>query len=193
MSKKKTRYIQLVDSDGTTYYESVIYCYTLKSTNQHYVGQTCDETARRNDWNRASCNYGGMKIHLARLNNGISAEVWQYSILERVKSTELAEITKKSVGREKYWIGEKDSFYHGFNGNKGGAGLNGVEMSQEQRNKISASRKNAVVVTTADGKVTEYSSEEAAASALNVSRSTVSRFLKSGKTHPQMGFSISKK
>lgn len=187
-----SRYIQMVlNRVGNPVYVGVIYSYTLKATNQAYVGQAANEDARKQDWLRTSCKYGGVKIHSARSQYGISLQIWDYSQLETVVATDLKELQHKLDERETFWIDALDSFKNGFNGNRGGKGLKGVEMSDGQREKIRAAQNEQITIHFADGSSEVMPSHKAAAGRLQVSESTISRYLKSGKSHKN-GFSLSK-
>lgn len=184
----KTNY-QKTLVNGELMYCSVVYVYKLKLTGQCYVGVSAFEQNRRYSWSSIKNSYSGYKINAARKKYGISPNVWDYSVIEIIQEKELNEFLKRMDERESYWIAFYDSYYNGFNGNKGGRGRKGIGHTKTQTDAIiQASIKPVKVIMNGETKI--YSRSMDAAKDLNISLSMVSYYKNSGKSHHTLGFKI---
>ena len=117
----------------------IVYKYTSPS-GKVYIGQTCRERGRRNDFNE-NREYGGSRIDNAREKYG--PQNFKYEVLFRITSDNKDLIKTELNEKEQYFIKEyhsnEDKF--GYNMNEGGAGNVAFAMSEEARKKISESTK----------------------------------------------------
>lgn len=97
-----------------------------------YVGETTDETTRKQAWNKPnSKEYAGAKILTARNTYGLLC--WGYEVLEIVYAATKENLKKLLYVREAYYIEKYDSYENGFNGNRGGTGNTGVVFDEARR------------------------------------------------------------
>jgi hypothetical protein len=105
-----------------------------------YVGETTDETTRKQAWNKPnSKEYAGAKILTARNTYGLLC--WGYEVLEIVYAATKEDLKKLFYVREAYYIEEYDSYENGFNGNRGGTGNTGVVFDEERRKQTGDNRR----------------------------------------------------
>lgn len=147
--KKKKKAASSAKSNSTGCYEGVVYRYVLKKKDDPdyekcYVGETDNENDRRSKWRRQSnFSYAGRKLVRARKRTDVNKD-WVYEVLERVYAQTKKELKKRLKERETHYIAKFDSFYHGFNSNKGGSGLSGVkgkDYPNNWRRKVGAASK----------------------------------------------------
>lgn len=88
-----------------------------------YIGQASNLRGRLNQHlaNLRLGRHGQLKLHVAFSSHG--PEHWEFSILEQIELTELAELT----AREAYWIGLFDALAVGYNRAPPQAGMTGIE------------------------------------------------------------------
>lgn len=119
--------------------EGIVYKYTSPS-NKVYIGQTCRERGRRNDF-QESGEYGGSRIDNARKKYG--PRNFLYEVLFKITSDNQDLVKSKLNEMEQYFIkkyrSNEDEF--GYNMNDGGAGNTTFNMPNEARKKISESTK----------------------------------------------------
>lgn len=125
-------------------WEGVVYTYTLNLPDESkngwkYVGCTPEESTRRSKWNKEKNKYSGEKIAEARRHYGIKN--FTYTVLETHYDQDIDSLVELLEQREKYYIKKFDSKEHGFNGNYGGTGRQGVKISQEEIDRRNATRK----------------------------------------------------
>lgn len=115
----------------------VIYKYTSPS-GKHYIGQTCREHGRRNDFQEKG-SYGGTLIDNARAKYG--AENFDYEVIFSITSDDATEVHNILNKKEAYFIElyKSNDNRFGYNMNEGGSGNVGMEVSQETRRKIGES------------------------------------------------------
>ena len=107
----------------------IIYKYTSPS-GKSYIGQTTNESKRRNKFKHVDKDYAGDKINNARRKYG--PENFEYEVLEIVKCDSEEEMTEKLNTLEVYYIGLYDTFKNGYNMSIGGEGSRGYKMTEEQ-------------------------------------------------------------
>lgn len=119
MAKKQT------NTSVTATFTGIIYCYTSKTTNKKYIGQTVNEYKRRNkflsDTLYCTNNKSGGKLShfdYARFKYGI--QDFQYEILETIQEKSKEELHNKLDLLEQYYIEKYDSFHNGYNSTSGG-------------------------------------------------------------------------
>lgn len=115
-------------------YNGIIYRYFLvndKGKEKSYVGQTCSEKKRRQDFLNINVQYGGSRIENARQK--YKPENFKYEILEEINEKSVEERNTRLNEREKYYIELFDSFKHGYNNTIGGGGANGYEHTEEYK------------------------------------------------------------
>jgi group I intron endonuclease len=106
----------------------VIYKHTNKINGKSYIGQTRQKAKVR--W-----QYGNGYSHNKYFYNAIKKYGWdlfEHEIIEKDIFTQ-----ESANEREIYWIGYFDSFNNGYNLTKGGEGISGFKMTEEQKKKIS--------------------------------------------------------
>lgn len=116
--------------------KGVIYKYTSPN-GKVYIGQTCREHGRRNDF-RENVSYGGSRIDNARAKYG--AMNFDYEVLFSIESDDLEEIQNVLNEKEQFYIEQyrSNDDRYGYNMSNGGAGNVGYEMPEESRKKIGA-------------------------------------------------------
>lgn len=119
----------------------IIYKYTNKVNGKVYIGQTINESKRREKWRNLKAPYAGDYINRARAKYGIDA--FSYELLVEILNDD--EIVLKDTLNllEKKYISlyhSKDSRF-GYNLTDGGESGNGQVVSQETRDKISKAHK----------------------------------------------------
>lgn len=124
----------------------VVYRYVLKTPGaEHgwsYVGETTNPIQRRKNWDKPSSKYyAGGKIGAARAEYGVSADIWDYEVLETLQSSDIVSLRQLLEEREAYYIAKYNSVAQGFNTSAGGTGNKGVNFSPEWRAKIGAASK----------------------------------------------------
>lgn len=122
--------------------EGVIYKYTSPA-NKNYIGQTTQETKRRNTWYNLNSKYGGPKITRARTK--YTPEKFTYQVLYRETFDTLEEANKILDLLETYYIGYYDSYVNGYNDTLGGLGCNGRTITKETRDKIRKAHLNKIL------------------------------------------------
>ena len=117
--------------------DGIVYKYTSPS-GKVYIGQTCRERGRRNDFNENG-EYGGSRIDNARKKYG--PQNFKYEVLFRITSDNKDLIKTELNEKEQYFIKEyrSNEYKFGYNMNDGGAGNVAFAMSEEARHKISQS------------------------------------------------------
>lgn len=117
----------------------VVYKYTSPS-GKVYIGQTCRERGRRNDFQEKG-EYGGSRIDNARKKYGPLN--FKYEVLFRITSNDSDCVKTKLNEMEQHFINKyrsnEDKF--GYNMNEGGAGNVAFRMTEEARQKISQNTK----------------------------------------------------
>ena len=116
-------------------YEGVVYYYENEKTRMKYVGCSPREKERRTSWRNWGNAYGGTKIANARKES--HPEDWSYTVIEKLYSDNLGELEQLLEEREAYYITLYDTMNKGYNGNLGGTGHKGAELSEETKRKIS--------------------------------------------------------
>lgn len=114
----------------------IIYCYTCKTTQKKYIGQTTNEKRRRAQfrWKTNYCKGGDSAIDNARRRYG--TEDFEYIVLEEYFFENVNDATKKLDEREQYYIKLYDTYMHGYNSTIGGHTNRGKKWTAEQLNKI---------------------------------------------------------
>ena len=119
----------------------IIYKYTNKANGKVYIGQTINESKRREKWKNLKTPYAGDYINRARAKYGI--EAFSYEVLvEILNDDEIILKDTLNLLEEKYI-----SLYHskdpkfGYNLTDGGKSGKGQIVSQETRDKISKAHK----------------------------------------------------
>lgn len=174
----------------------VIYRYVLKKKGdpdygKSYIGETTDEKTRRQNWKKANNkSYASSKLNKARKRTDVKND-WDYSVLEHVTVNDPKDLDDALKKREAYWIDAYNSFYNGFNSNKGGNGMNGVKgklypnayrikvgkasrgrtHSAETKNKISNSLKGRVVSQATRNKISKGNKGKKRTAAQNLAQS----------------------
>lgn len=117
--------------------KGVIYKYTSPS-GKVYIGQTCREHGRRNDFQEKG-SYGGYRIDHARAKYGASS--FTYEVLFSIEDDDIEKIRQMLNEKESFFIKQYQSNddRYGYNMNEGGAGNVAMELSEETRTKISIS------------------------------------------------------
>lgn len=114
----------------------VIYKYTSPS-GKCYIGQTINEKRRRNDFlNEKDEIYAGPKINNARKKYG--PKNFEYEILFAVESYVKEEVRDLLNQKEIQYIEMFDSFYNGYNSDRGGNTCSHV-ITEETKQKLSES------------------------------------------------------
>lgn len=114
----------------------VIYKYTSPS-GKCYIGQTINEKRRRNDFlNEKDKSYAGPKINNARKKYG--PKNFEYEILFAVESYVKEEVRDLLNQKEIQYIEMFDSFYNGYNSDRGGNTCSHV-ITEETKQKLSES------------------------------------------------------
>lgn len=127
-------------SDGK--YRGVVYGRILKSTGETYVGETANETIRKQCWKKLKPKgYGGAKITQARAKYGVGPGEWDYVIFEEIIKDTQEELENALMDRQRFWIKEKDSINYGFNETPGN-GMEGMTQTAESRELISKNHRN---------------------------------------------------
>lgn len=139
--KGKKKYVE--NSDGI--YEGVIYRYTLnysesEENGMSYIGATTNEKIRRQCWKKPGGNYGGARITGAREKYGV--DKWDYEVLEKIESENIEDLEKRLKEKETEYIQKFDSVNNGFNASRGGTGNNGIDFSEEHKEKISRNHRS---------------------------------------------------
>lgn len=116
----------------------IIYKYTSPS-GKVYIGQTLDETRRRNEFLDLSVKYAGKRIENARIKYG--PDNFIYEILEKKQYDTIENALYDLNIMESYYIGKFDSYYNGYNMTYGGEGVRGNVFDEETKNKISKTLK----------------------------------------------------
>ena len=115
----------------------IVYKYTSPN-GKAYIGQTCRERGRRNDF-QENGEYGGSRIDNARKKYG--PQNFKYEVLFRISSKDCDLVKSNLNEMVQYFIKEyrsnEDAF--GYNMNDGGSGNLAFAMSEEARHKISQS------------------------------------------------------
>lgn len=111
----------------------IIYKYTSPS-GKVYIGQTLDESRRRNEFLDLSIKYAGERINSARKKYG--PENFKYEILEKKEYDCIENALCDLNLMESYYIGKHDSFNNGYNMTYGGEGVRGNVFNEETKNKI---------------------------------------------------------
>ena len=171
-------------------YKGIIYCHKLKETDECYVGETKDENARKQHWKSSRSCYGGPKIKKAREEFGIDDSIWSYAVLETVTADSEQELDALLKVKETNWIKELDSYERGFNGNLGGRGLSGLQLSSVHKQKISKANSRQITVQFDDGSTKVFSSQKDAAEQFNMSEASISNYAKNRKHNDRGGWKI---
>ena len=119
----------------------IIYKYTNKANGKVYIGQTINESKRREKWKNLKAPYAGDYINRARVKYGI--ESFSYEVLvEILNDDEIILKDTLNLLEEKYisLYHSKDSKF-GYNLTDGGKSGKGQIVSQETRDKISKAHK----------------------------------------------------
>ena len=124
-------------------YEGIVYRYVLKVPGEEYgwsyIGETTNPHQRRQNWKKpAGKYYAGGKIDAARAKYGVTDDIWDYEVLETLKSNDMFSLRQQLEEREAYYIAKYDSVAKGFNTSAGGTGNKGVNFSPQWRAKIGA-------------------------------------------------------
>lgn len=115
-------------------YKGIIYKYSITSANgkkKCYIGQTCSEKQRRQDFLNKNVAYSGKRIDNARQKYG--PENFKYEILGTIickTNEERSELLNKL---EMFYITLFDSFHNGYNNTIGGGGANGYSHTLEYK------------------------------------------------------------
>lgn len=99
-----------------------------------YIGQTVNESKRRNVFLRENEDYAGVKINNARKKYG--AKNFSYEVLEVIERDDIDELSKELDSLEEHYIEIYDSFKNGYNMSIGGDGSRGYKITQEHKEKI---------------------------------------------------------
>ena len=116
-------------------FEGSVYRYQHKPDGKSYVGATIRELERRRQWNNFNNAYSGPKIANAQKNS--KREDWTYEVLERMYSEDPVELERMIEEREAHYIALYDSCENGFNANRCGDGMSGMQHREESREQIS--------------------------------------------------------
>lgn len=116
----------------------IIYKYTSPA-NKVYIGQTTDEKRRRKTFLKLSKSYGGVKIDRARLKH--KPENFKYEILYKANFKSAKEAQQKLDEMEQFYIKQCNSYRAGYNMTYGGYTTTGFTFSDEQKKRMSESRK----------------------------------------------------
>lgn len=119
----------------------IIYKYTNKANGKVYIGQTINESKRREKWKNLKTPYAGDYINRARVKYGI--ESFSYEVLvEILNDDEIILKDTLNLLEEKYisLYHSKDSKF-GYNLTDGRKSGKGQIVSQETRDKISKAHK----------------------------------------------------
>lgn len=115
-------------------YIGIMYRYYINNDKEKevsYIGQTCSEKQRRNDFFNLNVIYGGAKIENARKK--YHPKKFKYEKLEVIKCKTKNERNKLLNEREIYYIDFFNSFRCGYNNTIGGGGANGYEHTEEYK------------------------------------------------------------
>lgn len=115
----------------------VIYKYTSPS-GKIYIGQTINESSRRQVFFNLNKDYAGPKINMARAKYGPNN--FEYQVIFAVESTVREEVIEILDIKEVQYIALYDSFNNGYNSNEGGKGGTHV-ITDTTRDKLSKSAK----------------------------------------------------
>ena len=130
----------------------VIYMYTSPS-GKSYIGQTIDETKRRQFWFSSRYDYAGDKINKARAKYGRDA--FTYTVLFSHTYSNKEEAIKMLDTLEMFYIDLYDTYKHGYNCDKGGRCHPGLKVSKETRKKIGEGTKRWASTTEGKAKLSE--------------------------------------
>lgn len=118
--------------------EGIIYKYTSPA-DKIYIGQTTDERRRRKTFFNLNKSYGGAKIDRARLKYG--PESFKYEVLFKAEFETAHDAQFKLDELERIYIKEYDTYKNGYNMTFGGYTTTGLKLSEEQKKRMSESRK----------------------------------------------------
>lgn len=113
-------------------YDGIIYKYTSPS-GKIYIGQTMNESERRQSFLNPNKQYSGPKINAARQKYGV--DNFEYEIIFRVQSLIKEEVKEILNQKEEQYIKVFDSYYNGYNSTLGGDNV--CECTEETRQKLS--------------------------------------------------------
>lgn len=159
----------------------IVYKYTSPS-GKVYIGQTCRERGRRNEFLAVDRPYsGGHFIDSARRKYG--PENFTYEVLFEIIGDDGNEINKTLNHWESYYISyyKSNDKQYGYNMNDGGAGNTGITLSAEARAKIGEKIRQRLKVSGGPMKGKKHSSE----SIIKMKVNTQKKF---GKDNPNYGW-----
>lgn len=118
--------------------EGIIYKYTSPA-DKIYIGQTTDERRRRKTFFNLNKSYGGAKIDRARLK--YKPENFKYEVLFKAEFETAHDAQVKLDELEILYIKQYDTYKNGYNMTFGGYTTTGLTFSEEQKKRMSESRK----------------------------------------------------
>ncbi|GEM_PF-2072852 len=144
-NKKETQRDMNTSENKNSLIKGVVYYHRCTNDNpdlngKYYVGVTPDEKTRLQKWNYwKNPQYAGKKLQNAR--NLTVPEDWEYSVIEQKEFSNKDDYDLWAKEKESEYIEKYDSFYHGFNGNKGGTGMCSDGFTPELRARIGKTSK----------------------------------------------------
>ena len=173
----------------------VIYKYTNLKNGKVYIGQTLNETKRREKWRNLNSPYAGEYINRARAKYGLSS--FKYEIISEILSDD-EDILKETLNilEVKYislYRAKEPSF--GYNLSDGGKSGVGQVISKETREKLRKahksprpySRKKIVQLTKLNEVVKVWEGVTEAAKSLGLGHSNISAALRKSHRHKTCG------
>lgn len=136
--------------------EGIIYKYTSPS-GKCYIGQTTNESRRRQKWFGPDYHYAGTKIDRARHKYGRTNFTYEVLVRNLYASKKIA--VKDLNILEIYYIGLFNSYKNGYNCTIGGDGVTGFKMTRAQRlymSKINTGKKLSEETKRKIGEVSRY-------------------------------------
>jgi group I intron endonuclease len=115
-------------------YVGVIYRYYIinnRGKEISYIGQTCSEKQRKQDFLNINTKYGGSRIENARRKYG--PENFKYEILKEIQCQTIEKRNTLLNEYEKYYIELFASFRCGYNNTIGGGGANGYQHTEKYK------------------------------------------------------------
>jgi group I intron endonuclease len=112
----------------------IIYCYTNKFNGKKYIGQTTRTLFERAGKDGSKYD---RKYKFGQAVEKYSLEAFDVEILETLEAQSKPELRKALNVREKHYISLFDSYRNGYNSDSGG---NSHDVSEETKQKISASK-----------------------------------------------------
>ena len=171
MSKTKSKRgrfdITKLKKNAAGLYEFTAYTLKNKYTLKYYCGITVHPGNRKSVWKGLTNKYAGKKINDARKKYGVGEDAWEYWEKTITAATK-DELIKEMDYTEVYLIAFYNSYYDGYNSNKGGLGRGS---------------KGSVSVSIPGIGPVVYDSCQAAADALGMSHGDVHYYLYRSKTH----------